>query len=98
MASQFLCLAIIMRLPILQALCCKTSQTQLTLFAVNKQGRSVAFVLEGDPKPLSSVTIDEKQGYCYQTHTTAGCCVLSAVIQFKHTWLLLFKNKSPKFL
>ena len=68
-----------MRLPILQALCCKISQNQLTLFTVRKQWHCVASLLqEGDAKPLRSVTIDEKEGYCYQTRKIARCCVLSS--------------------
>lgn len=74
-ASQFFCLAIIMRLPILQVLCCKTSQNQFISFTLRKH--CVAPVLQGDPKPLRLVTVDEKEDYCYQTCTIAGCCVLS---------------------
>lgn len=74
-ASHLLCLATSIRLPILQVLCCKTSQNQFISLTVRKQWHCVAPVLQGDPKPL--VTVDEKEDYCCQTCKTAGCCVLS---------------------
>lgn len=67
-----------MRLPILQVLCCKTSQNQFISFTIRKQWHCVAPVLQGNPKLLRLVTMDKKEDYFYQICKIAGCCVLSS--------------------
>lgn len=90
-ASQLLCLAII-RLPILQPLCCKTSQNRSIFFSIRRQSSVSPWDMTAPRRlwmrrkvMLLIVTAVQQLG-AVLFHVT--------VMQFKHTWLLLFKNAS----